>query len=167
MEASDVPGLLRLQKQMVMLVHVRAMAVAVVEWLATGIGVGTLMAMAASVSNYSLLWATVALVTAVSALGHAGVRLVETRVLARYAPEKRHDAAPGHPCHSGRDCHPRKGQDILLQALARLVHHDWQAVIVGAAYDPAHAAELARLHDRLRLAGRVRMAGQVPDGLPV
>lgn len=57
--------------------------------------------------------------------------------------------------------HPRKGHDILLQALARLARRDWRAVIVGAAWDKAHAADLAALHARLGLAGRVTLAGQV------
>jgi ABC-type nitrate/sulfonate/bicarbonate transport system permease component len=64
------------------------LAVTVVEWLATGIGIGTLMALAASVSDYSLLWSAVALVTALSALGYAGVSLIEARVLRRFAPEQ-------------------------------------------------------------------------------
>ena len=59
--------------------------------------------------------------------------------------------------------HPRKGHDVLLAALARLVHLDWQAVIVGARHDPDHAAALARLHAALGLRGRVRLAGRVPQ----
>jgi glycosyltransferase involved in cell wall biosynthesis len=57
--------------------------------------------------------------------------------------------------------HPRKGHDILLDALARLPHLDWQAVIVGAPWDPAHAADLARRHAALGLGDRVRLAGRV------
>nr|MCU0910342.1 ABC transporter permease subunit [Paracoccaceae bacterium] len=64
------------------------LAVTVVEWLATGTGIGSLMALSASLSDYDLLWSAVALVTAVSALGYAGVGLIEARVLARYAPEQ-------------------------------------------------------------------------------
>lgn len=71
-----------------MAVPAAVLAVTVVEWLATGIGIGTLMAMAASLSDYRLLWAAVAAVTALAALGHAGVGLVEARVLRRYAPEQ-------------------------------------------------------------------------------
>lgn len=57
--------------------------------------------------------------------------------------------------------HPRKGHDILLRALASVAHRDWRAVIVGAVWDRAHAAELAVLHRALGLADRVDMAGKV------
>ena len=59
--------------------------------------------------------------------------------------------------------HPRKGHDILLRALALLEGQEWQAVIVGARYDAAHAAELEQLHAQLGLAGRVRFAGRVDE----
>jgi ABC-type nitrate/sulfonate/bicarbonate transport system permease component len=71
-----------------MAVPASVLAVTVVEWLATGIGIGALMALSASVSDYDMLWSAVALVAALSALGHAAVSAVETRVLARYAPEQ-------------------------------------------------------------------------------
>jgi len=58
--------------------------------------------------------------------------------------------------------HPRKGHDILLKALARLHNRNWQAMIVGARYDAAHAAELDRMHSALGLDDRVRMAGRLP-----
>jgi glycosyltransferase involved in cell wall biosynthesis len=57
--------------------------------------------------------------------------------------------------------HPRKGHDILLRALARITDLDWQAVIVGSAYDAAHTAELDALHDALGLGARVAFAGRV------
>lgn len=59
--------------------------------------------------------------------------------------------------------HPRKGHDVLLRALARLIDLDWQAVIVGTPYDARHVAELARLHRELGLSGRVELAGAVSD----
>ncbi|MGI3170733.1 glycosyltransferase family 4 protein [Pseudooceanicola sp. C21-150M6] len=59
--------------------------------------------------------------------------------------------------------HPRKGHDILLQALGRITDLDWSAVIAGKAYDAAHAAELGELLDRLDLHGRVALRGFVPD----
>jgi glycosyltransferase involved in cell wall biosynthesis len=59
--------------------------------------------------------------------------------------------------------HPRKGHDVLLEALARIARLDWQAVIVGSRYDAKHAAELDGLRARLALDGRVRMAGRVDD----
>lgn len=64
------------------------LAVTVVEWLATGKGIGSLMALSASLSDYDMLWSAVALVAALSALGHAAVGLVEARVLTVYAPEQ-------------------------------------------------------------------------------
>ncbi|MCL3883242.1 glycosyltransferase family 4 protein [Marivita sp. GX14005] len=57
--------------------------------------------------------------------------------------------------------HPRKGHDVLLRALARLGHLDWQAVIAGKVHDEAHAADLMRLRDDLALAERVDIAGYV------
>lgn len=58
---------------------------------------------------------------------------------------------------------PRKGHDVLLRALARVVDRPWQAVIAGSALDADHAAALARLLCDLGLAGRVRLAGRVPE----
>ena len=59
--------------------------------------------------------------------------------------------------------HPRKGHDILLNALARITDLDWTAVIVGKAHDAAHAAELSSLIARLGLGDRVRLTGFLPD----
>jgi sulfonate transport system permease protein len=71
-----------------MAVPAAVLAVTVVEWLATGIGIGTLMALASSVSDYTLLWAAVALVASLSALGYSAVGVIEGRVLRIYAPEQ-------------------------------------------------------------------------------
>jgi glycosyltransferase involved in cell wall biosynthesis len=58
---------------------------------------------------------------------------------------------------------PRKGHDTLIDALAQIEDLPWQAVIVGAAHDPAHAAALharaASLGDRLVFRGLVDPAG--------
>lgn len=64
------------------------LAVTVVEWLATGRGLGNLMTLSASLSNYTMLWLTVVLVTLASALGYAGVAWAERRVLRIFAPEQ-------------------------------------------------------------------------------
>ncbi len=58
--------------------------------------------------------------------------------------------------------HPRKGHDVLVQALARIADLDWQAVIVGSDYHAAHAAELDALRAALGLEARLRFAGLVP-----
>ncbi|MEL7259422.1 MAG: glycosyltransferase family 4 protein, partial [Pseudomonadota bacterium] len=58
---------------------------------------------------------------------------------------------------------PRKGHDILLQALAALVDLPWRAVIVGAAYDPLYAEELSQLRCNLNLTDRVHFTGQISD----
>jgi glycosyltransferase involved in cell wall biosynthesis len=58
---------------------------------------------------------------------------------------------------------PRKGHDILLQALARLTDLDWQAVIVGAPIFPQTAADLQALHGTLGLGDRVRFTGLIDE----
>lgn len=71
-----------------MAVPASVLAVTVVEWLATGNGIGSLMALSASLSDYDMLWSAVVLVSALSALGYAGVGQIEARVLRVYAPEQ-------------------------------------------------------------------------------
>ena len=66
------------------------LAVTVIEWLATGRGIGSLMALSASLSDYDMLWLTVVAVTVMAALFHAGVSAAERRVLAAFAPEQTH-----------------------------------------------------------------------------
>lgn len=64
------------------------LAVTVAEWLATGRGLGHLMTLSASLSDYTMLWLAVALVTLASVAGHALVAALERRVLGVYAPEQ-------------------------------------------------------------------------------
>ncbi|WP_425093588.1 ABC transporter permease [Tropicimonas sp. S265A] len=64
------------------------LAVTVVEWLATGQGIGQVMALSASLSDYDMLWSSVALVAVLSALGYGAVGVVEKAVLRSYAPEQ-------------------------------------------------------------------------------
>ncbi|MTH76837.1 glycosyltransferase family 4 protein [Paracoccus aestuariivivens] len=60
--------------------------------------------------------------------------------------------------------HPRKGHDILIEALSQLDDLDWQAVIVGNPWDAEHAQFLARRLKDCSVADRVRLAGRVSDG---
>ncbi len=71
-----------------MSVPAAVLAVTVVEWLATGRGIGTLMALSASLSDYDMLWSAVVVVALLSAACYAAVGAVERRVLSRYAPEQ-------------------------------------------------------------------------------
>ncbi|MGY6548125.1 MAG: ABC transporter permease [Roseinatronobacter sp.] len=64
------------------------LAVTVVEWLATGRGLGALMAMTASTSDYNMLWSAIVVVTFGAVLGYALVGAVERAVLAQVAPEQ-------------------------------------------------------------------------------
>ena len=56
---------------------------------------------------------------------------------------------------------PRKGQDILLNALAGLTDLDWRLDLIGGARDAEFAGELQRLARRLGLAERVAFLGEV------
>ena len=59
---------------------------------------------------------------------------------------------------------PRKGHDVLLRALARLVDMDWRLTIAGSAdRDTVHAHGLAALAEELGIASRVIFAGEVVD----
>lgn len=55
---------------------------------------------------------------------------------------------------------PAKGHDVLLTGLARVAHLDWDLVCVGSRQrDPAYAAGLVGLTQRLGLQQRVRFVG--------
>lgn len=71
-----------------MAVPASVLAVTVVEWLATGKGIGSLMALSASLSDYDILWSSVVIVAGLSAAGYGLVGAVERRVLRIYAPEQ-------------------------------------------------------------------------------
>jgi glycosyltransferase involved in cell wall biosynthesis len=55
----------------------------------------------------------------------------------------------------------RKGQDVLLRALARLHRFRWRLLLVGPARDAAFAGRLRRLARDLRIEGRIVFAGAV------
>lgn len=62
---------------------------------------------------------------------------------------------------------PRKGHDVLIDALARLVDHDWQCDCIGGLeHDPHHAERIAARIRESGLEARVRLLGQrVPEAL--
>ncbi len=64
------------------------LAATVAEWLATGTGIGNLMALAAVNSRYATLWACVVIVALIAALAYGVVAMIERVVLARIAPEQ-------------------------------------------------------------------------------
>jgi len=71
-----------------MSVPAAVLAVTVVEWLSTGNGIGSLMALSASLSDYDMLWSSVVIVAVLAVIGYALVGAIENRVLRRYAPEQ-------------------------------------------------------------------------------
>ena len=64
------------------------LAATVAEWLSTGSGIGNLMVLTYTTSNYNMLWSCIVLLTLVSAVGYALVGLVERIALMRFAPEQ-------------------------------------------------------------------------------
>ncbi|QYK41473.1 MAG: ABC transporter permease subunit [Paracoccaceae bacterium] len=66
------------------------LAATTAEWLATGIGMGGLMALTPSTSGWTQMWAAVAVMALTAAVGYAAVGRVERRVLLRFAPEQLH-----------------------------------------------------------------------------
>jgi glycosyltransferase involved in cell wall biosynthesis len=55
----------------------------------------------------------------------------------------------------------RKGQDVLLRALARLRRFHWRLLLVGPERDPAYAGRLRRSARHLGIQGRIVFAGAV------
>ena len=71
-----------------MAVPAAVLAVTTAEWLATGRGIGALMALTASTSNYNMLWSATAVLGLAATFGYGTVALIEGAVLRRYAPEQ-------------------------------------------------------------------------------
>ncbi|MEP3676686.1 ABC transporter permease subunit [Sulfitobacter sp.] len=71
-----------------MAVPAALLAVTTAEWLATGKGIGVLMALTASTSNYNMLWSCVALLSLAAVAGYAVVAWIERVVLRIYASEQ-------------------------------------------------------------------------------
>ena len=64
------------------------LAATVAEWLATGTGMGNLMAVTAASSRYTTLWSAVVILTLVASLSYGVVALVERLALRQLAPEQ-------------------------------------------------------------------------------
>ena len=71
-----------------MAVPAALLAVTTTEWLATGRGIGNLMALTASTSNYNMLWSSIVVLAGAAGLAYAGVGYIERAVLQRYAAEQ-------------------------------------------------------------------------------
>ncbi|WP_227270217.1 ABC transporter permease [Roseobacter weihaiensis] len=71
-----------------MSVPAAVLAVTVVEWLATGRGIGALMALSASLSDYNMLWSAVVCVAVLSVMLYGIVSVIEGWVLSVFAPEQ-------------------------------------------------------------------------------
>jgi glycosyltransferase involved in cell wall biosynthesis len=79
------------------------------------------------------------------------------------APRSAGSGGPGCAILSIGVIMPRKGHDVLVRALARLVDLDWTLTIAGAPRDPVHAHSLGTLVEQLGIAGRVTFAGEVVE----
>lgn len=71
-----------------MSVPTAVLAATVAEWLATGTGIGNLMALTSSTSNYNMLWSAVVVLTLISVAGYALVGVLERWALYYFAPEQ-------------------------------------------------------------------------------
>lgn len=71
-----------------MAVPAALLAVTTTEWLATGKGIGVLMALTASTSNYNMLWSCVVVLLLAAVIGYALVAWMERTVLRVYASEQ-------------------------------------------------------------------------------
>lgn len=71
-----------------MAVPATILSVTVAEWLSTGTGIGNLMALTNSTSDYNMLYSSIVAVTTLSAAAYVGVGALERRVLSIYAPEQ-------------------------------------------------------------------------------
>jgi glycosyltransferase involved in cell wall biosynthesis len=82
------------------------------------------------------------------------------------------DQPASRPIHTNRDHNPvrllcvatlspRKGQDILLTALADLADLEWRLDLVGAARDPGFSTRIKSMISALALEDRVRLHGEI------
>lgn len=71
-----------------MAVPAGVLAATTAEWLATGNGIGGLIATVASTSDYNMLWSATALLTTTAGVLYALLASIERAVLKTYAPEQ-------------------------------------------------------------------------------
>ncbi|MGB5864027.1 MAG: ABC transporter permease subunit [Sulfitobacter sp.] len=71
-----------------MAVPAALLAVTTTEWLATGKGIGVLMALTASTSNYNMLWSCVVVLSLAAVAGYGLVTWIERAILHVYASEQ-------------------------------------------------------------------------------
>lgn len=71
-----------------MAVPAALLAVTTTEWLATGKGIGVLMALTASTSNYNMLWSCVVALSLAAIVGYGIVAWIERIILRVYASEQ-------------------------------------------------------------------------------
>ncbi|MGB0913662.1 MAG: ABC transporter permease [Phaeobacter italicus] len=71
-----------------MAVPAAILAVTTAEWLATGKGIGNLMALTASTSDYNMLWSAIVAIALVAVVCYVAIERVEQAVLSRYASEQ-------------------------------------------------------------------------------
>lgn len=64
------------------------LASTVAEWLATGTGMGNLMAISAVNSRWGTMWSSVAVLTLIAAVAYGAVAVIERVTLSRVAPEQ-------------------------------------------------------------------------------
>lgn len=88
---------------------------------------------------------------------------VEQAPLARSVSERLEgrEPGPGQPMLCVASLTPRKGQDVLIEALAGLGDRDWSCVLAGStARDPGFAGRVRAMIERFGLAERLRVAGE-------
>ncbi len=71
-----------------MAVPAALLAVTTTEWLATGNGIGLLMALTAATSDYNMLWSSIVALSLAAVLGYVLVAWIERAVLRIYASEQ-------------------------------------------------------------------------------
>ncbi|MCY4336332.1 MAG: ABC transporter permease subunit [Litoreibacter sp.] len=71
-----------------MAVPAAILAVTTTEWLATGQGLGVLMALTATTSDYNMLWSCIVVITLAAVLFYAAIVVLERAVLRIYASEQ-------------------------------------------------------------------------------